>query len=232
MGKVNLNEIWNSIRNRLFKNNPPQSTSSYQANPTPTPTPEPINITIPGNNGEDYRLPNRVNNPANKLTAEDLFEVFEPYKLATESAQVLKHPYQQTYSSEEIQRLGKNNYNYGENPDFGTGKGKDEEATMKAPNDDGSFDYGTMRINDQSFNEMLNRSDYWKNAGAKRGINSLEDIKTDTRKNIEAALLMLLDSNYDTYQKEMEKQGTSYPDLSGKVNWNRWYAAPQELRFR
>lgn len=224
-----LGEILKNIKNRLFKNSPPQSISAESQQPTTIPTqipqPQPINITVPGDNGEDFKMPNRSNNPNNKLTAEDLFDVFDKYKLATESAQVLKHPMQQTYTPEEVERIGKESYNRGENPEFSIGE-------MEASNDDGTFDYGPMRINDSGIEELLGRSDFWKNAGAKRGINSLEDIKNDTKKNLEAALLTLLDSNYETYQNEMKTQGTQYPDLSGKVNWNRWYAAPLEQKTR
>jgi len=44
--------------------------------------------------------------------------------------------------------------------------------------------------------------------------------------------MTLLRDNYDVYKAEMERQGTEYPDLSGKMNWKAWYAADPELRNR
>lgn len=222
--------------------------------------PEPINITIPGKDGLPLRLPNRSNNPNNKVTAEDLYEVLDPYGIATESAKVLVHPRQQTRTPDEIQNIGLNkikmnnienkknklpiipinpetikqygeSWNYGENPELSTG-------VMEAPNYDGSYDYATMRNNNNTVNGLLadtyqdGTKNPWKISLNKRGIHSLEDVKNSTKASINTALMTLLRSNYGTYRDEMAKQGTDYPKLTGKLNYSDWYAADPELRNR
>lgn len=235
-----MNSFFNGIKNKVLgfikggiEKKYPEIAQNY-AQPTIMPTrtpPEPINITIPGKDGSPYRIPNKANNPTKRVAAEDLMDVFDPYKLATESAKVLLHPRKQTYNPEEVKRLGTENWNYGENPELGTGMGVGEEPTMAAPNPNGSIDYATFRNNDATINDMFTQP-YWKGALNRRGISSLEDIKSNSQNSMKAALLTLLRDNYDVYRAEMERQGTNYPDLSGKLNWKSWYAADPELRNR
>jgi hypothetical protein len=219
-----LKDRWQELPDKLSASN--ISIFPTLTNPQPTPTQiqeEPINITIPGKDGQPFSLPNRNNNPNNKLTAEDLYESLDPYGIATESAKVLLHPSQQTRTPNELSRLGES-WNYGENPELSIGE-------MKEPNNDGSFDYGPMRNNDRTIADLLSQP-YWKKALNKRGVNSLDDIKNSTKASIEAALMTLLRSNYGTYQNEIQEQGTDTPNLAGKLNYRDWYAADPELRNR
>lgn len=226
-----LSELRNRIKERIEKRYP-DIVQNYQPQPVAVSgKPEPITITTPGKDGQPLTIPNRSNNPRSRVAAEDLYDVFDPYKLATESAKVLVHPRQQTYTPEEITRLGRESWNYGENPELGTGMGQGEEPTMAAPNQDGTYDYSSFRNNEATINDMLTQP-YWKRALNRRGISSLEDIKANSKNSMQAALLTLLRDNYDTYKAEMERQGTNYPDLSGKLNWKAWYAADPELRNR
>lgn len=220
------NKALNSVKNGIESKYPefkPKPVESLQ------PKPEPINITIPGKDGLPLRLPNRSNNSNNKVTAEDLYETFDPYGLATESAKILVHPNKQTYTPQEVLSIGKTSMNYGENPELSTGE-------MKAPNYDKdgnltSYDYAPMRNNSYTVNGLLAQP-YWKKALNKRGVHSLEDVKNSTKASMDTALMTLLRSNYDTYLKEMASQGTIHPKLTDKLNYGDWYAADPELRNR
>lgn len=181
--------------------------------PTPTPTsvpqsagqqPLPIRIAIPSANGPgETVVPQDI--------ADILFRVFEPYKQATNAAEVMHHPMQVSGLPEEIAR-GKNDFgNRGENPEF-------NPLAENTWNYDGSVDHGLMQNNSGTFDGMMEQP-FWRNAMQKRGINSFEDL-LDPEKSAEMSLLTLMRGNWDRENQTMKEN----------PKWTQWYAAPRRLR--
>ena len=177
--------------------------------PTPTPaqsqSPAPIRITIPASSGEGTTVvPPKI--------AQAIFQAFEPYKEATNAAQVLHHPMQVSGTPQEIRR-GINWWgNVGENPSF--------SPTAINRNKGGSVDTGLFQINNNTFNGMAANS-FWRQAMARRGITSYEQMK-DPYKNAQMAMLILMRGNFES------QQGT----MKSTPNYSQWYGAPQQLRTR
>jgi hypothetical protein len=142
--------------------------------------------------------------------AQILKEIFDPINEATNAAQVLKHPRSQTYSPQEVERMGAESWNLGENPWFRTG-------LLQVPNYDKnknitSYDYGLMRNNNKTFDDLKSRA-YWAKQLAEKNINNIEDTE-DTRKSMELAKI--------TGDQEV---------MEGRERWRPWYAATLELRY-
>jgi len=200
----NLNNFLNQGNNKSQK-------AVLGAQPTITPTPTPVapyhpNITIPNSQtGQPYKIPENI--------AQILLNSFNKSGEATNAAQILHHPRSQTYSPAEVQRYGKENWNYGENASFKT-------SNIDVKNDNGSIDRGFMRINDRTFAGMQS-SPFWRQAMEKRGITSWEDMN-DPQKNSDMGLLILMNSNWDSENQTMKDT----------PEWRRWFAGALSLRYR
>jgi len=182
-----------------------QTTSTpIMPNPTVT-TPKASyrhNIQIPSSQGEGMtRVPDSA--------AQALMESFDDIREATNAATVLHHPKEQTRTRNELKIMNPN-YNRGENARF-----KSDTVNVNA---DGSLDTGLMQINNNTFNDLMQRHPDWMKAA---GIHSYEQMK-DPILNARVGRLILLDSNYDTENKKIKKN----------PNYIRWYAAPRRLRER
>jgi len=177
----------------------PMQQSRIVARTTPTPNPSHTvnyqqNITIPySQTGQPYRLQPQL--------AQTLMNAFGNINQATNAAQVLNHPLQQTYTQAEIRQMGHPSYNYGENAGFGL-------TNNDAPNPNGSIDRGLFRINSNTFNGIMNDPKYgfWKQAANKFGIRKWDDMN-DPQKNAYMARIIY--------------------EMGG---WGRWFAAPPQLR--
>jgi hypothetical protein len=183
---------------------------------------EGFRLSVPSDNGKTFNFSPEL--------AQQIGNVFEPFKQATAAAQVLHHPTQQTRTRDEIKRLGEN-FNRGENPELVTQNidiSNPQTATAKRIAEGDKFnsetkkyesvDRGLFRINSRTFNGMM-ENPFWKAAMEKRGIKSWQDME-DPNKNTQMAYLILARSNWDSQNSQM----TQNP------SWNPWYAAPLKLR--
>lgn len=158
------------------------------------------NISIPSSQGKSTTtLPPHI--------AQALLNAFDKDKEATNAARVLHHPKDQTYSKREIQKYGRESWNYGENASF--------REVADSRQSDGSIDRGLMRINSNTFNGLMKRHPDWME---KIGVSDWDQMN-DPVKNAQVAQLVLLDSNY-------AGDGRMAKDPS----YHRWFAAPRSLR--
>jgi len=201
-----LVEDWKAPQPKIATNIQP---TIAQAKPTPTPQPEPYipQITVPGKEGTNFTL------PASK--AQVLLNSFNDIGEATNAARVMVHPYEQTFTPKEVQRIGRENWTYGENP----------ELNMKAPTilqtGNNTYDTGALRVNSGTLNEMLSKP-VWRQKLLEKGITNFEELQYDPQKNADAARIRLEYGNWDNEMKKIKQN----------PNWRHWYAAPLELRNR
>jgi hypothetical protein len=179
--------------------------------PVPTAQPEVLGAQTPYQHKIPIQTPQGDGfMPAN--LAQLLMENFDDIKEATNAARMLTHPTSQTYTPEEIAKLGRESWNNGENPNF--------ELSAEMPNPDGTVDRGLMRNNSFTFEDMLQNA-YWRNRMRSKGINAYEDMD-DPNKSMAMARLTLERGNWDS-----EKQR-----IRPNPSWLQWYAAPLDLRMR
>jgi hypothetical protein len=219
----NANTPWPSVQTAIQKANMGQRPNAQLANthmatPTPagqvlgvqvrgmSPTSAPAstspNITIPYSQGGQYTLPSAL--------AQVLMNSFNDVGQATNAAQVLNHPLDNPYRRG-IDPQSVNHNTMGENGSFRT-------SNVDAPNSDGSIDRGLFRVNDRTFNGIMQHP-VFSSLARQYGINSWQDME-DPQKNAYMARLILLNSNYNP-----QTQG-----FSSHPTWQRWFAAPHDLR--
>jgi len=170
----------------------PQQTAPYQHN-----------IEIDTRNGKQSIPPN---------LAQLLMEGFDDIGEATNAARVLQHPLSQTYKPNEVEKFGRESWNYGENPNFFS-SAPDQQTN-------GSWDRGLMRNNSGTFEDLL-KNPYWARRLQEAGINNFEDVD-ELSKSIALGRITLENSNWDTKNQR----------ISDDPSWDRWFAAPLDLRTR
>ena len=217
----------------------PQTSYIYKGDPkvytSPRQTPSPIQTATPPTpqQGGGFRIAGVPNDIAQALGSN-----LDQYGLATQAAQVLTHPREQTYTPEEVQGFGvarinqankenaKNgkplipvnqdtikqygeNWNGGENPQFITQNTPTQQINTKQAN--GTYDMGLMRDNSGTF-KMLQGSHKWntqlKNAGL-TDVSQLDDIAGSIK---------------------FAKILGDYNESIGVPRWFSWFAAPLPLR--
>lgn len=162
-----------------------------------------FNISIPDENGKTFNIPKDI--------AQQLGNVFDKEGIATQAAQVLRHPMEQTRTPEELARGLTQNFNRGENPDM-------IKSNIDIPNPNNSIDRGLFRINSDTFSGMM-KDPTWRQYMANKGITDWKDME-DYNKNTEMARLILARGNYDKGTGSIQKD----------PSWKAWYASPLKLR--
>ena len=126
--------------------------------------------------------------------------VFKNIEEAQMMADTLRHPRQQTYTPDEIETYGEENWNIGENPTFDL-NAPDEPAAK------GTIDRGFARINSATFKDMLSGKGrdkngneipwpYWKDRANEEGIYTWDDMK-DPVLNLRMARLIVERRKYN-----------------------------------
>lgn len=144
--------------------------------------------------------------------AQTLLNAFNDINEATNAARVLHHPKSQTFTPDEVAKMGRESWNYGENASYKT--------QADAPNKDGSIDRGLMRINSNTFNGML-QDPFWRKVMAKYGITHWDDM-LDQEKNARMGRLILTRTNWNNVLNS----------INPNPSYGAWYAAPLDLRQR
>lgn len=147
-------------------------------------------------------------------TAQTLLNHFNDIGEATNAAQVLVHPLENTRLPSELARGMKNNFNYGENPEL-------DRTSPKKINKDKTYDTGLMRLNSGTFKEMQD-SAFWGNKMIEKGITNYDELESNPELNAAMARLMLEYANWDAQNQK----------IMSNPNWRRWYAAPKKLRIK
>lgn len=209
--------------------------------PTPIPTAEPTKQLTPTPT-EKMQLPQKGGFRINVPSAEDeekktdvpenisqmLGEELDKYGLATESAQVLHHPY-----AKQVKGFGK-----GENVGFRTGPPPEgQEWWDYNYNEDGSFKYitnpvtneqeisedrGLFRINNQTFYTLI-RSPKYRKEMKKAGIIDFTDYKELTTEKARKAYEKMYDPLYNVKMAKL---------IFNEYGWRAWFAAPEEFAER
>lgn len=194
-----------------------QPSPSLSPTPTPTPTPTPdsnyqhhLPVSYPGMGEVPQSIfyKDRGGNRQSFNLAQSLMENFDDIKQATAAGEMLAHGHEQTYMPQEIERLGHDNWNYGENPRF--------EVIADSLQENGTYDKGLMRMNTGTLDDMLSR-DFWKRKLGNRGVSSWEDLD-NPEKSIRAARTRLEYGNWE--------DGA----ITEKPKWFPWYNAPLKRR--
>lgn len=175
-------------------------------------------IQIPDDNGGLYTIPLHSDT---QVDSDDLYRNLGDIGMEDEFARVLRHPNQQTYSQDEINRFGKENYNRGENPDFSYG-------LMEAPNSDGTYDYGVGRTNSATFEDMKKNA-FWGSKMKEKGLNTVQDL-ADKDKALQMSRLQIIRDNYQNYLDSMNEDGT-VTNWKTPPRFGGYYAAPLDLRY-
>ena len=219
----------------IYQSDPNKGAGIFGAVATPAPKPtnqSPIQVQAATNPG--FHLPGVPDAIAQILGSE-----MDKYGLATESARVLTHPRQQTYTPQEVQDFGtarinaankenaKNNrplipinqttihqygenWNGGENPQFITADTPTQKINTLQNN--GTYDMGLMRNNSGTFKE-LQGSHKWNTILKNNGITDVSQLDDPT-----------LSVRYAKILGDYYEQDLGYP------RWFAWFAAPADLR--